>query len=168
MAKFYIIRNRVPFSIRLQMYKSLADSIISYGLSSYGRTFKTYLDQIYKLQVRLLKMVVPYNLQKQFRNDQDLFKFCKTLPIHIKFKYEILKEQFFRADIQHPITHCKVTRQITNQHLKTPKFCNYYGKRTSEYIIPELINQLPINIRQTLTPKNITNILKREFATHLD
>ncbi|KAI5637715.1 reverse transcriptase (RNA-dependent DNA polymerase) domain-containing protein [Phthorimaea operculella] len=50
LAKFYVINNRIPFSVKLAMYNALAESVISYGLSSYGRTFDTYLNEIYKLQ----------------------------------------------------------------------------------------------------------------------
>ncbi|CAG9090589.1 unnamed protein product [Plutella xylostella] len=38
------------------MYKALAASIISYGITSYGRTYKTHLEKIYTLQIRLLKV----------------------------------------------------------------------------------------------------------------
>ncbi|KAI5631026.1 reverse transcriptase (RNA-dependent DNA polymerase) domain-containing protein [Phthorimaea operculella] len=55
MAKFYIIKDRIPYSILLEMYKALVDSVVSYGLTSYGRTFKTYLAQIYRLQHSLIK-----------------------------------------------------------------------------------------------------------------
>ncbi|KAG7300639.1 hypothetical protein JYU34_014938 [Plutella xylostella] len=56
MGKLGVIRHRIPFTIRINLYKSLVESIISYGLSSYGRTFNTYLDRIYSLQLRILKI----------------------------------------------------------------------------------------------------------------
>lgn len=150
------------------MYTALAESIISYGLSSYGRTFKSYLDQIYKLQVRLLKMIIPYNIKKTIKNDYDLFNFCKIIPIHMKVNQQILKEQFFRTDIQHPISHTKITRQISNNLLNIPRFTNYYGKRTSEYIVPKLINQIPKKVRNSITPNNIASVLKKEMLRVLD
>ncbi|KAI5639565.1 reverse transcriptase (RNA-dependent DNA polymerase) domain-containing protein [Phthorimaea operculella] len=128
LAKFYIIKNRIPFKIRLQMYNALAESIITYGLSSYGRTFRSYLDDIYKLQVRLLKLVVPFNFKIRIWDEAELFTYCKVLPVHLNFKFQMLKEHFFRTEIQNPTSHFKLTRQVTNKILLKPKTNNYYGR----------------------------------------
>lgn len=168
MAKIYILRNRIPYTVRLNIYNALVESIISYGLSSYGRTFSSYLDKIYRLQVRLLKLIVPNSIKKEFKCDAELFTVCKVLPVHAKFKYHMLKEQYFRTEIQHVISHPKITRQITNRMLKKPLFNNFYGRRTSEYIIPDLINNLPQEWKDSLTPANIANILKKGMLEKLN
>ncbi|KAI5651769.1 reverse transcriptase (RNA-dependent DNA polymerase) domain-containing protein [Phthorimaea operculella] len=163
LAKLYVLRSRVPFNVRVSMYTGLAQSIILYGLSSYGRTFKTYLDQIYNIQVRILKLVVPFDVKSKVTDDLELFQFCKVLPVQILFKIQILKEQYFRTELQRPISHSTVTRQITNKLLNVPKSHNVYGKRTSEYIVPSLINTIPLETRQKITRTNISSVLKKEM-----
>lgn len=47
---------------------------MSYGLSSYEYTFKTYIDRIYSLQLKILKQRVPFKMKEKFRNDDE--KLC--------------------------------------------------------------------------------------------
>lgn len=171
LAKFTLIKRKIPFSIRLQMYKSLAESIINYGLSSYGRTFKSHLDKIYILQLRLLKEVVPLKIKIKFKNDYyELFKFCEILPIHLKIKKGLLCEEFFNDNLKpKPIKDDNniITRRIMNMNHALPRFSNLYGKRKLNYIIPYLINELPTDLRDELTPNNIKHKLKSYFIQQL-
>lgn len=164
MAKLYVIKCKVPYDILLTMYKTLVESILSYGLSSYGRTFVTYLDQIYSIQYRLLKLLVPRKIKLKYSEDpMGLFKYCGVLPIHKKVEFNLLLEQFFRTEIQvlksYPIT----TRSAICKKLLKPKFNNNYGKRTSQYLIPHLINKLPLEVKNKITQRNIKHILKKYF-----
>lgn len=169
MAKFYIIKCKVPFSVLLTMYKTLVESILSYGLSSYGRTFKTYLDQIYNIQYRLLKLIVPLKIKNKFTSDPyGLFKYCGVIPIHKKVELNLLIEQYFRTEIQVPKSHSITTRSITLKKLVKPKFNNDYGRRTSHYLIPHLINKLPVEIKNKITAKNIKNTLKKYFLNNIN
>lgn len=164
LAKFYIIKYKIPCDILLTMYKALAESILSYGLSSYGRTYKTYLDQIYNIQYRLLKLIVPLKIKNKYSEDpMGLFKYCGVIPIHKKVDYTLLMEQYFHEEIEVVKSHTIVTRSITNKLLYKPKFINEYGKRTSQYTIPQLINNLPINLKTEITQKNIKRTLKKYY-----
>lgn len=166
LAKFYIIKCKVPFDILLTMYKTLVESIISYGLSSYGRTYKTYLEQIYNIQYRLLKLLVPLKIKIKYTEDPaGLFKYCGVLPISEKVKYNLLVENYFNEEIQVPINHKIATRKITNKELYIPISNNEYGKRTSQYLIPRLMNNLPIAIKDKINHNNIKRILKVYFQT---
>ena len=165
LAKFVLIKNKIPYSIRLLLYKSLGESIIAYGLSSYGRTFKTNIDQIYHLQIRILKRIVPYKIKIKYKyNYQQLFNFCEILPIQNKIKFSILIEQFFNTELQKRINHPKLTRSIAKKQLAIPNFNNLYGKRTLKYIVPYLINELTPELKEEITIKNIKFKLKQFFV----
>lgn len=167
MAKFYIIKCKIPNDILLTLYKTLVESIISYGLSSYGRTYKTYLDQIYNIQYRLIKLIVPHKIKTKYSGDPDgLFKYCGVLSIHKKVELNLLIEQYFRTDIQILKSHTTVTRSITQKKLNIPKTNNIYGKRTSYYLIPYLINNIPTEIKNKINKKNINNILSKYFLSY--
>lgn len=166
LAKFHLVKHKVPYKTLLLLYMALAESIISYGLSSYGRTYKTHLDQIYYLQLRILKEVIPYNIKKSFSNNEKFFEFCKILPIHEKTELTLLSEHFFNENLKHykNMNSTKITtRSMVNLKLILPNYCNMYGKRSLQYIIPKLINQLPLSVRNTITHKNIKHILKRHY-----
>lgn len=172
LAKFSIIKYKIPHQTLLLLYKSLAESTIAYGLSSYGRTYKTHLDQIYSLQLRLIKTIVPYNIKKKYKNDyHQLFGFCKIIPVHEKVKLSLLTEEFFNENLKKTrIVHENEmkTRSVTKAKLLLPKFKNLHGKRTLQYMIPHLINQLPISLKDTITHKNIKLKLKQHFLQNIN
>lgn len=170
-AKFAILQYKVPFPILLNMYKALVESIVSYGITSYGRTFKTYLDKIYNLQLRILKIIIPnktkQKLYKKDYNHIELFKFCKILPIHTKIKMLIIIEQYHNKQVQININHKTITRKITQTKLRIPHVTNYYGKRSNKYLVPTLINEIPESTRALITEENYKRTLKKYFENVL-
>lgn len=157
LAKFAIIKYKVPFKILLNLYNALAESIISYGITSYGRTFKTYIDKIYNLQLRLLKIIIPNNVRKKLYDGDDVtgfFKYCKILPVHTKMRKLLLIEQFTNKNLQVKFNHRIATRLAAQSKLVVPSFKNYYGKRTVAYLIPTLINDVPTKIQSEITNSN--------------
>ncbi|XP_045450960.1 uncharacterized protein LOC123659836 [Melitaea cinxia] len=168
LANIVIIKNRISFYTRLLIYNAFITSVLSYGLSNYGRTYRTYLNSIRRLQIRIIKNIVPPKIKMDCaNNDNLLFKICKTLPVHDLVNFNLLKEQFFNLDIQELKEHKIATRQVTNKKLNIPKIKNIYGKRTSAYLIPALVNDLDLELRNNLTPTNIKYILKMHFLNKL-
>ncbi|KAG7299580.1 hypothetical protein JYU34_016566 [Plutella xylostella] len=150
------------------LYHSLADSYIEYGISSYGRTYNTYLNQIYNLQIKILKNIVTNNIQHQFyNNDKGLFSHCKILPVHTKAQLAILKEHFFNDELKRKIDHPVNTRAMARNRLQTTSAKNTYGERTAEYIVPRLINKLPIELINKITPMNYKTKLKSYFIENM-
>lgn len=170
LTKFYLLKNKIPFKILLNMYLALAESIITYGITSYGRTFKCFIDRILNLQLRILKTILPNNIKSQLLdNKAKIFEYCKIIPIHEKIKYNVLVEQYFNfnGEITNSFKNKIVTRSVTENKLCVPRTKNFYGKRTAKYLIPTLINQLPSNIRNSINEKNIKCKLKSYFIDNL-
>lgn len=89
-----ILKYKLPYNIMRTLYLSLADSIILYGISSYGRTYKTYMEQIHKLQITLLKTIVPNKIRKSHKDDNnDLFQHCKVINTYNRFRLSLLVEE---------------------------------------------------------------------------
>lgn len=151
------------------LYNALAESTIQYGITSYGRTFKTYLNKIYSLQKRILKNIVPNKIRHLYHdNDEGLFKYCNILPVHTQVNYSLLKKHYFNEKINKVINHPVCTRAVIGRRLQTGRAKNMYGKRTVAYIVPRLINRLPTNLRDILNEKNLKQKLKRHFIESLD
>lgn len=170
LANIIILKNRIPFKVKLMLYNSLAESYIQYGLDSYGRTYKTYLNKIYDIQLRILKNIVSVKVRNQFRDDHTgLFKHCKVLPIHSQVKFILLKKMFFSTNNQPQPVHSVYTRSVARRELssKPVHVNNEYGKRTTDYIVTRLINKLPIELRDKLTAINIKYKLKEHLLSSL-
>ncbi|KAL0810711.1 hypothetical protein ABMA28_010035 [Loxostege sticticalis] len=173
LANMIILKNQVPYKIRLLLYNSLVESHIQYGLSSYGRTYKTYLQNIFNLQRRILRNIVSPNIKQQFYNDDNgLFNYCKILPVHIRIKQLLLKENFFNKHLTNKIEHPVFTRAIARNLLSTwtgASVNNIYGERTTAYLVPRLMNELPPELRDynIVKPCNINRKLKTHYLNRL-
>lgn len=168
LANMYILKDRIPYKVKLMLYNSLAESYVQYGVSSYGRTYNTYLNNIYKLQLKILKLIVSPVIKERFRdNEYGLFKHCKVLPIQTRVKYSLLKEQYFNPLFHNKIEHPVFTRAIARGCLCTTRARNAFGERTAHYLIPRLINELPSTIKENLDTKNIKSKLKSHFLSEL-
>lgn len=125
------------------IYHTLVESILSYGLSSYGRTFSSYLEDIKQLQIRFLKLLVDKkvkeNCQKNYIN---LFHVCKVLPVHEKVKLLIALEEYRKLDFKKTLTHSHITRAVSKNKYDVPRTINYYGQRTKAYLVPKICNEL--------------------------
>lgn len=168
LAKFSIIKFKIPCDILIMLYKALGESIIGYGLSSYGLTCKTHLNKIYNLQIRILKTIVPPAIKEKFKdNPNELFYYCNVLPVHEKLKYQLLVEQFFNNSIQITRSTVTNTRNACNNLLVVPNYTNLYGKNQLKHILPKLINNLPKDIKDLLNSNNIKYKLKQHFLNKL-
>lgn len=158
LSKFAHLKKVLNKNTLYMVYYALADSLLSYGLSSYGRTFKTYLDQIKQLQIRFLKYLIN---TKDIEYDK-LFPKCKILPVHVKFKLLVAIEQYNCNDYKVYRSSSHITRSIKNKKLLVPKFKNYYGQRTRQYLTPKIYNSIPFLLECTnLCKVTIKNKLKQ-------
>jgi hypothetical protein len=87
MAKLFSLKNIVNNKIMHILYHALAESVICYGLNAYGRTFKTYLDKICNIQIRIIKNLLVDKKTKGNGYYKLLYKKLKIMPIHEKFNY---------------------------------------------------------------------------------
>lgn len=159
LVKFYHLKRILNRKVLRTIYFALVDSLIDYGLVAYGRTFKSYLDQIKALQLRFLKMMVNTKTRRDCKGDYEkLFSVCNILPVHEKVKCMLTISQF-----QNYISLYKTPNRITRRPIKafnqTYKPKNYYGARTVKYILPRLLNTLP----RTYFTDNKTSLIKKQI-----
>lgn len=168
LAKLSIVKYKIPYTTLLLFYKALGESTIYYGLSSYGRTCKSHLDPIYQLQIRILKTIVPAKIRVKYRNTyQNLFPFCKILPVYELVKFSLLVDNYFKTDHQNLVQHQnnRITRSIIKGRLRLPKYNNLYGRQLLKYQIPNLLNNLPPNFKKTISEENIKYKLKEHYLS---
>ena len=83
---FYKYRSLIPAPCLKQLYFSLINSSIQYGIEIYANTNATFLDDLKVLNNRILRIL-------QFRNIRTritlLYSTFNTLPIHLLHKYKL-------------------------------------------------------------------------------
>ncbi|KAF9823712.1 hypothetical protein SFRURICE_009469, partial [Spodoptera frugiperda] len=142
LSKFYVLKAPLSRKTLRIVYFALVESLIGYGLSVYGRTFKTYLDNIKALQIRFLKYLVPPKVKRECKHNYDkLYIPCKVLPVHDRAKYFLILEQFYSHQNKEKVTNKYNTRRVRENKLVRPPCKNYYGSRTNKYLIPTIYNK---------------------------
>lgn len=167
LSKLTILKYKMPYNTLRLLYLSMADSIISYGLSSYGRTYKTYLKKIFDIQIRLLKNIVPLKVKYKHKdNYEKLFQYCKVLNVYDKFKLAIISENQDKIKLLEKKKRASGLRMLCKvKPFRVPKYNNVYGKRSWTYILPKVLNMLPESIVQKIRNKKQTkNLIKRFFT----
>lgn len=152
MSKLKILKYKLPYKTLRLLYMALADSVIGYGLSSYGRTCKTNLDDIYNLQIRILKIIVPKKIKIICKGDYGyLFEYCNVMNIYDKIKFSMLSE-IHNPNFLSEKTRLPGLRNLNECHKYIlPKVNNNYGARTDRYLIPSYLNELPIDLQEMYT-----------------
>jgi hypothetical protein len=142
LSKLYHLNRVVSKKTMLVVYYALADSVIGYGLSVYGRTFQTYLDEIKKLQIRSMKYLVSKKTKNNLRGDYDrLYKICKILPIHQRVQYMIAVENYFNNEYKVFKQNKYRTKNVRANKYVQNSAKNYYGKRANIFMIPKIYNE---------------------------
>jgi hypothetical protein len=128
------------------LYHALADSVLSYGLTVYGGTFKTQLDKILNLQLRLVKTIVKKKTRENCNKHYNiLFQKCNILPVHEKFKFLLAVNQYKCTEFKTMKVYPPSLRTLSTKRKKyiEPSANNYYGKRARNYLIPRIYNNIP-------------------------
>lgn len=141
--KFNQLKYCVPRSVLYSVYFALVDSIIDYGIVTYGSTFNVHINKIKQLQLRFVKMLVSEDLKNKAKaNYETLFKKCNILPVDKKFLLKIAKEAYWQDKFKIKLKGKVITRQVLKGKFFVPRVNNFYGKRTKEYLVPKLFNSM--------------------------
>lgn len=150
LGQFYHLNRIVNRRTLHIVYHALADALISYGLSSYGLTFKSYLDRIKQLQLRIIKYLVNKTTKHEHRYNYDLlFSTCGILPVQCKVVYLNVLHSYYSEEFKVRRISKRNTRSTNIIKLLQPSVKNYYGKRTREYMIPKIYNEYPLLLDET-------------------
>lgn len=167
MGKLVILKQKLPYDILRLLYLSLADSIMSYGLDSYGRTYKTYIDNIYKIQLKTLKNIIPNKIKIQYKGDNKaIFDYCKILDVYNKTNMLIICEEINHIHNLKRRTRPKHLRSL--EYMPTyfiPRYSNDYGRRTTQCLLPQILNEIPNDVIDSISIDNhkCKTILKKYY-----
>ena len=146
---FYNIRGILNDSLKKQLYFSLVNSRLSYGIEVYGSCAKTQLSKLQVIQNGLLKVL--FSKHKRFNTDP-LYNTLKLLQMKdlytksvLKFTYNVLYKDvpdlFYEYFQPRDTIHSHNTRNRTHLILRRPR--REIGKRTVRYQGAIKWNNLP-------------------------
>lgn len=165
LGRFYHLKPLLNRHTLLTVYYALADSLISYGLIVYGRTFTTYLNDVKNLQIRIIKFLATKKDIKECNGEYNkLFPLCKILPVHQKVEY-LIGLDYYYSDLYKTVVSNKYnTKNTREKRLVKPKTNNYYGERTDRYVVPNVFNKVDI-LRKS--PKKTLRVIKSKIRALL-
>ena len=159
----------LPRKILLMLYNTLVLPYLSYSLLLWGNTYKTTLDNVYKLQKRTVRNIcnVPYT-----QSTGALFKDLKILTIFdiynhqlgiflYKFHHDMLPVSFM--DFYHKNSRYHEYNTRFRHYLSQPYYRTVRGHSQIRSIGVHLWNSLPPAIKNSST----LNSFKRKLKYHL-
>ena len=158
------IKHLIPFKTWLSLYYSLIHSFLFYGLLVWGSPYKTYIDILYKIQKKAIKIISGANL---FNSATKHFKNLGILKLQGLYKVEVgyfIKryKRYFSNNLPIEITNfftptqsfsSRTTRLASQKlSLSIPRFKTAKLQHTLKYVgakiwnaIPDKIKNLPIS-----------------------
>lgn len=156
-ASFQIFQLRLilPNNVLKLVYHAIVESIMLYGILSYGNASFNHLRQIQVIQDRIVKTMVPFLDSKEKR-----YQHCNILPFHELFLYRFILKYYYCNDFK--IIH-KLnvnTRLQLCMNYVIPTYTNKYGKRQLSVAIPLIFNQLPNSMREICSFRILKLVIK--------
>lgn len=148
----------LPIYTKILIYKTLCESILTYGIESYGYTSEENLKPIKSIHKKILKSTLyPFTSRTQRKEKMKEYNILNFKNLH---KFLIITRHYYDQNYRQVQSTSYNTRHI---HYLTPHITNNYGRATIKYQVTYLLNSLP----ETL--KDIQNIhqMKRKIKEYL-
>lgn len=151
------LRTCLTFPTLRSMYCTFIESIIRYGLLTWGNTTRTYLDIIQTQQKRILKAIL--NNKTDTRQDNfSYFKHFNVLPVDKLHTYVLILLFFKNNKYREVQWHGHGTRGEGRYIEK--RYNNEYGRQLWEHTVPATFNRMPDNIEQAESVSKFKNQVK--------
>ena len=159
----------LPTNVLRMIYNAIVAPFLDYGISVWGSAAKIYLERLFKLQKRAIRIV---NHSPYLAHTSPIFYSLKLLNIYDIYKYQLGIFMFLCHRKLLPISllkyytlncniHSHVTRNAANFHI--PKVRTTLSYKSVIYQGPLVWNTLPIYIRNSKT----LNSFKTKYKQNL-
>ena len=69
----------MPYKILHTLYCALAESTIRYGIQVWGNTYNSCINRLFKIQTKIIKIIIPHFAKISLKTNNDLYNYCITL-----------------------------------------------------------------------------------------
>lgn len=159
---FYYLKDIIPKNTLLIIYRSLVESIMSYGITVWGSASECYLDKLTSTQNRIVRNLDPGN------NVENIYKTLGILEVKKLFILRLLLNNYFNRSLLSPVAHPYSTRAVDAAQFEIPRTNNRYGDRQLVVLLPRILNLLPRSLVELRTLREIkTDITKWLLSSSL-
>lgn len=163
----YHLSYHTSYPVLKQVYFSLVESILHYGIVAWGNTSPYMISELQRSQNRIFKILhrakhgLHYGENSAFSsNDLGL------LTIKEFFVFNLINELYHDQRFKKPLQHSINTRRRAQGYLQTPRIHNSYGRQQLEFVVPKVFNKLPRNLWD-LQPKSARkNAIKKYILSN--
>jgi len=142
--KFYILRQSLTKDCIIRVYRSLVESILTYGLSVWGAATKQTMQPLEVTQKRVLKIALFKD--KRFSSD-NLFQEAKVLNLHKLYIKSVVRLLSTNKIPKDTATHSYTTRFVSNELLITQTINFAAVQRSLLFTAPRTYNALPLHLK---------------------
>ena len=130
----------LPFPTLKIVYHSLIESVISYGIESWGTSENSYINKLQKIQNTIVKTILSNKLNRKYKSLDEKYKCAQILTISNLFKHKKIKNSYF----QHTFNDRNTPYNLRNNtHTLTPITQNKYHSRSDQITTTHIFNTLP-------------------------
>ena len=168
---FFKIRHYLPLEILKNLYYSIFSSFLSYGSSTWGLSYDTYIAPLFLLQKKVLRSI---SFQPLVSSTKTIFHSLKILKLNDMITHEILKFVYKSLNGLSPspflnyfqlsnTVHSHETRQAAGVNIfQSIRNTFLYGLRSIKYCGAKLWNSIPTFIKMSVS-FNIFKSKLKEF-----
>jgi len=136
-AALYKIKNVMNGEGKIAVYKSLVESIIRYGIITYGTAADCHMNKIYSIQKKTLEML----FEEEKLQNIDLFAVANTLTPWGFYKFYVIINYFNATEYR-----VRNNKSVTLRNVERFKVAftkTEFGTRLPQHIVPKIYNSLP-------------------------
>jgi hypothetical protein len=156
---FKTLRNVLNDNIIKSVYFALFQSVMLYGIESWGSTATVHLQPINVAQKAILRIMGDVGYLSP---SEPLFKRFKVLDARQLYMQRILV-RYFGSDALVNQTEGHGLRSLTHGVRRLPRMRTALGQRSPEYLAPKLMNRLPSTVKDCES----VNVFKRRLTEWL-
>lgn len=161
--KFYYLKEMCPKNILIQLYHTLVESRINYGLLCYGSAYQTHIHPLMVGQNHIIRLIC--NKPKLY-SALPLFRELSILPVRHAFLFKSIID-YFKNGLLDSAQPTKPIALRNAQNANLPKPTLEHCRRHFSYIAIKLHNILPLELR-TCVPFHTCKKNIKKFILQLD
>ena len=164
---FYKLRDIVPRHCLNKLYYAFVHPHILYGIEIYGNSSKTCISKLYKLNNKLIRILLNKKLTTP---SKDLYSAFNTLPITVLHEMQLLLfvhkcvydcrtlPEIFDKYFDHKPNHSYDTKKNNNLYLLRPN--SVTGQKCSQFHAVQFWNSLPFDLKSVTSKFSFKKQLK--------
>lgn len=165
-------RRYFPRPILTSLYYSFIHSHLQYCLSSWGNTYSTHITHLQHLQRQAVRLIT---FNSHLSSADAIFMALNILPLHYLFQqklttiiYRTLNNEISVDTLTASnLSNLNTTRFARNKNLLLPKVKTNYGKFTVYFMGIAFWNNLPFDIKSSISSHSFKQHVKHHLITTL-